>query len=134
MQRAMANFATSDGISGYVTHSVPYAVSIWYLHHGDYRATMEAAVQAGGDVDTVAAMAGALAGATVGLQGIPADWVAGIVDRPHGPAYLRILAKGIAAQEGLGLPLGFSAWLLPRGVLFTALVLLHGLRRLLPPW
>lgn len=141
MQRAMASFATSNGVSGYVMRSVPYAVSIWYLHHGDYRATVEAAVQAGGDVDTVAAMAGALAGATVGLRGIPADWVTGIVDRPHGPAYLRALARGVAAQSAAGAgseggkfpSLQFSAWLFPRGLVFTTLVLFHGLRRLLPP-
>ncbi len=134
MSRALELFATKNGVSGYVMHSVPYAVVIWYLHHGDYQATAQAAIQAGGDVDTVAAMAGALAGATVGYQGVPSDWVAGIVDRPHGPDYLYALAQGVAQQHGHTGSLRFSPWLFPRGIVFTTLVLLHGLRRLLPPW
>ncbi len=134
MQKAMDCFATSAGVSGYVMHSVPFAVLIWYLHHGDYHATMYAAIQAGGDVDTVAAMAGALAGATVGTPGIPARWVTGIVDQPHGPTYLSALAQAITKPDVHSVAKGFSMWLFPRGMVFTALVLLHGFRRLLPPW
>jgi hypothetical protein len=60
--------------------------------------------------------------------------VAGIVDRPHGPDYLYALAQGVAQQDGHTGSLRFSPWLFPRGIVFTTLVLLHGLRRLLPPW
>ena len=46
-----------------------------------------AAINLGGDTDTVAAIAGAIAGAVYGLQGIPVRWVTyvhGTVQTPHG--------------------------------------------------
>lgn len=130
---AQARFGSKQGISGYVLHSVPFALVAWYHHFGDYRATIEAITQAGGDVDTVAAIAGALAGATTGPAGIPPEWVADVADWPHGIACLRALATGLAGPSSQT-PTGFSPWLFPPGILFTLLVLLHGFRRLLPPY
>lgn len=43
-------------------------------------ATVERALRAGGDVDTVAAIAGAISGAHNGLGAIPDDLVAGVKD------------------------------------------------------
>lgn len=130
---ALERFGSRRGVSGYVLHSVPFALAAWYHHFGDYRATIEAITQAGGDVDTVAAIAGALAGASGGPEGIPAEWIDGVLDWPHGIAYARALALGLADPQS-NPPAGFSPWLLPRGILFTLVVLLHGFRRLLPPY
>jgi len=47
----------------------------------DYWETICTAIAGGGDVDTTAAMAGALAGAHVGLAGIPADHARRVNDR-----------------------------------------------------
>lgn len=126
-------FGSKQGISGYTLHSVPFAVVVWYHCFGDYRATIEAITQSGGDVDTVAAIAGALAGISAGPTGIPADWVEGLVDWPHSVAYLRSLAVGLA-DPSQPVRTSFSPWLMPRGVMFTVIVLLHGFRRLLPPY
>jgi ADP-ribosylglycohydrolase len=130
---AQERFGSKQGVSGYVLHSVPFALVAWYHHFGNYRATIEAITQAGGDVDTVAAIAGALAGAAVGPQGIPSDWVNNVADWPHGTAYIRALATGLTSP-GSPVRTHFSPWLFPRGILFTLLVLLHGFRRLLPPY
>lgn len=130
---ARDRFGSKNGVSGYVLHSVPFALVAWYHHFGDYRATIESITQAGGDVDTVAAIAGALAGATVGARGIPPEWVNDVADWPHGTAYIRALSTGLATADSQT-PTYFSAWLFPRGILFTLLVLLHGFRRLLPPY
>ncbi|UXI68058.1 ADP-ribosylglycohydrolase family protein [Tahibacter amnicola] len=121
------------GVSGYVLHSVPFAIACWYEHWQDYPAMIEAAVRAGGDTDTVAAIAGALGGIQVGVGGIPAQWVARLCDWPHGTTRLRALASDLA-RGSPSAAAHFSPWLLPRGALFLALVLAHGLRRLLPPW
>jgi ADP-ribosylglycohydrolase len=59
----------------YVYHTVPVAVYAWLRHYGDFRATVEAALDCGGDTDTVGATAGTLAGATVGAAGIAATQV-----------------------------------------------------------
>ena len=59
------------GVTGYVYHTVPVAVYAWLRHYGDFRATVEAALDCGGDTDTVGAIAGALAGGTVVGRGSP---------------------------------------------------------------
>jgi len=48
-------------------------------------------------------------------------------------AYLHRLAAALSG-EGVAVDTHYSIWLLPRGMLFTALVLAHGFRRLLPPY
>lgn len=112
------------GVSGYVYETVPVAIVAWYLHHGDFRQTVESVIRLGGDTDTVAAIAGALAGASSGESAIPTNWLDGLSDFPHSRNYMTKLAAANPA------PLRFSAWLFPRGVIFTILVLGHGLRRL----
>lgn len=133
MGAARKTFAGKGGVSGFVLHSVPFALVAWHHHFGDFRATIESIVQAGGDVDTVAAIAGAMAGAVTGPSGIPADWIDGIVDVPHGTAYVRALARRIV-DDSVRVPTHFSPALLPRGIVFTTLVLAHGFRRLAPPY
>ena len=81
----------------------------------------------------MAAIAGALAGISVGSEGIPEVWRADLVDWPHSLDYLRRLASALA---GSGAPVNtaFSPWLFVRGVVFTTVGLAHGFRRLLPPY
>ena len=94
--------------------------------------TLEAVIECGGDTDTVGAIAGALAGATVGESGIPQDWVKGIWDAPINVTLLRKTAEQFAELHGHVRYL----WPLsiPRNVLFLLIVLWHGFRRLLPPY
>ena len=71
-----------NGVTGYAYHTVPVAIYSWLLHYGDFRATVEAVLECGGDTDTTGAIAGALAGATTGLKGIPGQWLVGVRDWP----------------------------------------------------
>ena len=64
--------------SGYVVHSLEAA--IWcLLRAGGYRECVLSAVNLGEDTDTVAAIAGGLAGALFGLESIPDAWRAGLI-------------------------------------------------------
>jgi ADP-ribosylglycohydrolase len=54
--------------------SVPFAMAVFLRHPEDFRAGVLEAVNAGGDTDTTASMAGALIGANVGPDGIPPEW------------------------------------------------------------
>jgi ADP-ribosylglycohydrolase len=120
------------GVSGYIGHTMPAVVSAWFIHFGNFRKTIETVVSLGGDTDTVSAIAGSLAGLSVTRLGIPEDWVSQLVDYPHGPRYFAQLADAIA--EGPRERTAFSWWLFPRGLVFTAIVLGHGFRRLLLPF
>ena len=84
-------FDGGRGVSGYVYETVPAALSVC---GGDYRRAVLGAIALGGDTDTVAAIAGGIAGARVGESGIPRDWLAGIGDWPRSVAAMRRLAKG----------------------------------------
>lgn len=122
------------GVTGYSYHTVPIALYAWLRHLGDFAGTLEAVIAQGGDTDSVAAIAGALAGATVGEAGIPADWQTGIWDWPRGPAVWTEIADRLATRSTAG-PVAYR-WpaLFPRNLLFGAVVLLHGFRRLAPPY
>jgi ADP-ribosylglycohydrolase len=125
------------GVTGYAYHTVPVVLYAWWRHWGDFEATLAAVFDCGGDTDTTGAVAGALAGAVVGEGGIPRDWVDGIADWPRGTSLLRRLADEMARlQEGSrARPVPyFWPGVLPRNAFFLAVVLAHGLRRLLPPY
>ena len=132
------SIALARGVTGYIYHTVPVAVYAWLRHYGDFRATVEAALDCGGDTDTVGAIAGALAGATVGEAGIPEPWLRGIIDWPRSVRLLRTVADRLAqqlhAESCLGEVSYFWPAVLPRNFLFLLVVLFHGFRRLAPPY
>ncbi|MHB0956834.1 MAG: ADP-ribosylglycohydrolase family protein [Pirellulaceae bacterium] len=126
------------GVSGYVYHTVPVVTYAWWRHYGDFRSTLEAVLDCGGDTDTTGAIAGALAGATVGESGIPKSWLTRIVDWPRSVGLLYRVAEHLAQQRQTGQALQpvsyFWPAVVPRNVLFFAVVLAHGFRRLAPPY
>jgi ADP-ribosylglycohydrolase len=77
-----ADFADGwQGISPFVTPSVVWSIYA-FLHSPDsFMTTMQTAIAVGGDVDTTAAMAGAIAGARVGLAALPGELVAALNDQ-----------------------------------------------------
>lgn len=120
------------GVSGYAYHTAPVALYAWLRHRGDFRTSLEAVLACGGDTDTVGAITGALAALH---SPIPADWLAGISDFPISTTYLIDLARALeTAQHGGGCPTPSFPWYtLPfRNLFFLAVVLCHGLRRLIP--
>ena len=88
----------------------------------------------GGDTDTTGAVVGAISGATVGAAGIPPDWLAGLLEWPRSVNWMRRLAGRVAAAPPQRpLPLFWPGLIVRNGV-FLLLVVLHGFRRLLPPY
>ncbi len=69
------------GISPFVTTSVLWSLYSFLRSPGDYWETVCTAIAVGGDVDTTAAMAGAISGAYLGLDGIPRRWARHVTDR-----------------------------------------------------
>jgi ADP-ribosylglycohydrolase len=128
------------GVSGWICHTVPAAVFCWLRWPGDLRTAVEQAVCMGGDADTVGAVTGGMVGATVGAGEVPREWLDGLAEWPRSAAWMGRLAERLArsAEPGhnsaeVSLPLMWPA-LVPRNLLFLAVVLLHGVRRLLPPY
>jgi ADP-ribosyl-[dinitrogen reductase] hydrolase len=127
-----------DGVSGYSLHVVPVAIYAWLRHPDDFRKAVVSVLECGGDTDTVGAIVGALAGAAVGEQGIPREWSGRLLEWPRSPALIREIARRLARQRLEGGPSGALSYFWPgvilRNALFLIVVLLHGLRRLAPPY
>jgi ADP-ribosylglycohydrolase len=68
-----------QGISAFVTPSVVWSLYAFLRDPDDYWTAVCTAIGAGGDTDTMAAIAGAIAGARLGREALPA----GLVERLH---------------------------------------------------
>lgn len=66
------------GRRGNVTQIVSSAIYLAQRYSGRFEEGVTAAVKAGGDADTRAAIVGAILGAEVGLEGIPSKYLAGL--------------------------------------------------------
>lgn len=133
VEQFAASLGLPHGVTGYAYHTVPVALYAWLRHRGDYHRTLAAAIRCGGDTDTVAAIAGALAGCEVGVEGIPDGWRHGLRDWPRSPRLLESLAAELASGNGRPVRWCWPA-VIPRNLVFLAVVLFHGYRRLLPPY
>jgi ADP-ribosyl-[dinitrogen reductase] hydrolase len=118
-----AKLCGSRGVSGFIAHTVPVAVFAFLRHHDDYAEGIRQVIRCGGDTDTVAAIAGALIGSRVGVDGIPSVWRQRFCDWPWS---LKRLERGVRPP--------LIAWpvMFLRNMAFFCVVLLHIARRLLP--
>ena len=133
-----ASIGLSQGISGYLYHTVPVVIQVWLQHQRDYQRAIGEIVSLGGDTDTTAAILGGIIGAGVGKEGIPQAWLDNLWEWPRTVAWMEAVAQRLAEvsdkdmkQSALPLPV----WgILPRNLFFLLVVLWHGFRRLFPPW
>jgi poly(ADP-ribose) glycohydrolase ARH3 len=88
--------ATRLGRSVAVDESLPFALFAFLRHPGSFSECLLCAVLQPGDRDTVGAMAGAVAGAYLGVEGIPADWREKLEDGP----YIESLAERLLRKRG----------------------------------
>jgi ADP-ribosylglycohydrolase len=126
------------GVTGYVYHTVPVVLHAWLCHPCDFRSAVGAVVRCGGDTDTTAAIVGGIVGTAVGKEGIPAEWLAGLLGWPRTVAWMERLGDQLGAVMASGdsqrPPHAAFVAELARGGLFLATVLTHAARRLLPPY
>ena len=69
------------GISPFVVPSVLWSLYAFLRSPQDYWRTIRTAIRVGGDVDTTAAMAGAVSGARIGLAALPRDLARRVNDK-----------------------------------------------------
>ncbi len=94
------------GISPYVTTSVLWSLYAFLRTPDDYWATVCTAIEVGGDVDTTAAMAGAVSGAYNGIDAIPSAHAMHLNDRQawtyHALCELAQQAHALATRHRAG--------------------------------
>jgi ADP-ribosyl-[dinitrogen reductase] hydrolase len=127
------------GVSGYIYDTVPAVIFCWLNAPNDFCAAVTCVIRLGGDADTTGAIVGALAGATLGTNSIPKEWVNGISEWPHTVKWMESLSDrlgnrpdNLSSKSGTGM--FDAACVLVRNAFFLLIVLGHGFRRLLPPY
>lgn len=123
------------GVSGYIGHTVPAVIYAWLYYFGDYQKGIEAMILAGGDSDTTAAILGALMGMSIDHQkDIPKEWMNGIYNAPISLNKLMQMSEAVSNQNIAEIPKISWGLQLLKNVALLVIVLLHGFRRLLPPY
>jgi ADP-ribosylglycohydrolase len=106
VQQAALDPAQGDrwqGISAVVTQSVLWSLYSFLRTPDDYWATVCTAIAVGGDTDTMAAMAGAMSGARLGVAALPGVLLERLTDRgTWGATELVELAQACAELAGEG--------------------------------
>ncbi|PSB57297.1 ADP-ribosylglycohydrolase family protein [Chamaesiphon polymorphus] len=128
----------TQGVSGYVYHSVPVAIHAWLSNQDNFKRSIIETVECGGDTDSIAAMVGGITGASVGKDGIPVEWLNKLIEPFLSVDWMERLSKQLAlsletkkASRSIKLPI-IAQFL--RNICFLLVVLTHGFRRLLPPY
>ena len=133
-----AGIGLEGGVTGYSLHVAIVAIYAWLRGGGDFRASMISVLECGGDTDTAGAIVGAIVGASAGISRMPQEWVKGLFDWPRSPALISAIASRLAEQMETKHPLGPVPYFWPavpvRNFFFLMIVLMHGFRRLLPPY
>ena len=121
------------GVSGYTLHTVPAVLHAWLSNPRDFRKAISSMIRCGGDAHTTAAILGGILGAGLGAGGLPQELLSGLREWPRDVSWLKCLGEAYEQHETP--PGDRSVFLiLPRNLMFLAVVLVHGFRRLLPPW
>lgn len=124
------------GVSGYMYHTVPAVVQTWQTYRHRPVQGMQALLAMGGDTDTTCAIFGGITGVCHAdkLQQLQGVWC----EPKLKPSFFFCLAGQAAQVYDSGTPQrparfgGVITFI--RNLLFLLLVLLHGFRRLLPPY
>jgi ADP-ribosyl-[dinitrogen reductase] hydrolase len=133
-----AELCGKKGVSGYIYRTVPVVLHAWLRHPNDFRQAMLTIIQCGGDADSTAAILGGIVGSRVGLAGIPREWIDGLLEYPRPVSWMKQLAQQLevaSTTKELTKPVE-SSWFISliRNLFFLMVVLVHAVRRLLPPY
>lgn len=125
----------SEGVSGYAVHTMTMVLFIWLRYRGDFPAIVSHAISCGGDTDSVAAIAGGIAGAEA--NHFDPVWLNRLCDRPYTVNYIRNLGATLThspRNTPTTAPAVTNILIIPRNIVFFIVVICHGLRRLFPPY
>ncbi len=125
------------GVTGYVYHTVPACIHAWLRNPGNLGAALTEIIECAGDADTTAAIVGGIVGAGVGNEGVPEELKRSLAEWPRPLVWMQQL--GVRLSEAQHNTPSRAPELNPvctllRNVLFLVVVLIHGFRRLGPPY
>jgi ADP-ribosyl-[dinitrogen reductase] hydrolase len=136
----VAAMGLEKGITGYIYHTVPPVIHCWLNNQNNYKEGIKQIINCGGDTDTTAAILGGIIGASTGTEGIPEEWLRGLFEWPRSVKWMEELGFKLAKSKDNRVGIISKSLEIPvigiflRNIFFMIIVLLHGFRRLLPPY
>lgn len=134
----VTGLGSKNGVTGYMLHTLPAVLHVWLRHQDDYVGGIQEMIRLGGDADSTAAILGGIIGARVGREGIPSQLLDRLVDWPRSTLMIEKVARRLAharlARTKMREVRSFMFATPVRNFFFLAVVLTHGVRRLLPPY
>jgi ADP-ribosylglycohydrolase len=128
----------ANGVSGYALHVVPVALFACLRHEFDFQKALSESIDCGGDTDTVAAIVGALCGCRHGVNAILDHWLHKLWEWPRSRSIMEKIASRLSNERSCVPPLGSVKYFWPaqllRNLVFLLIILVHGIRRLFPPY
>lgn len=127
---------TQKGVLGYIYATVPAVVQTWQQYRDDPVAGLNHLIALGGDTDTTGAIFGGIVGVRHGermFEQMGGVWCEPVL-RPS--FFAKLASQAEQANNGEKVkPIGFAGLrTVFRNMMFLLIVLLHGFRRLLPPY
>ncbi len=120
------------GNTGFAVHTVGLCTYLLVRDGDTPMRAIEAAIRAGGDTDTHAAILGGWTGVLHGARSLPTELIDALHDGPFGPTHLRALADALANDAPP--PRWSPLYALLRNLALYPVVLAHGFARLVPWW
>ncbi|GAA3931172.1 ADP-ribosylglycohydrolase family protein [Litoribacillus peritrichatus] len=138
IKRLIEHLKLHKGVSGYTYHTLPIVLLMFFVHKSDFKTAINQMIALGGDTDTTAAILGGIIGSGLSKEQLPEKWLSEIWDYPCTPTYVSRLAVQLNTRLSSQRPSKCSylpgPFILIRNLFFLVIVLLHGFRRLLPPY
>lgn len=125
------------GVSGYIVDSVAAALHAAFRHPHDLQAAVVECIEAGGDADSTAAMAGGFLGACLGEPAIPRRWLNELWEGCWSVEWITAVGERLArADDRDETPIPEQSYfrLLGRNLFFAVLCVGHVVRRWFPPY
>jgi poly(ADP-ribose) glycohydrolase ARH3 len=97
-EASCAEMALTLGTGISAIEAVPMAIYCFLRHPHSYADVIHNAIFIGGDTDTIAGMAGAISGASLGADAIPRHWISAIQDAIYPAMTIEAIADRLAAK------------------------------------
>lgn len=125
-------------VSGYIYHTVPVVLHCWLMNQNDYKTAIQEVIRCGGDTDTTAAILGAIIGSRVKKEGMPQAWIDNLFEWPRSVNWIEKVSEKLSfvcLNSIIDKPVPLSIiGVFIRNIFFMLIVIIHIIRRSLPPY
>lgn len=126
------------GVSGYIYQTVPVVIHCWLRNQDNLIPALQEIIRCGGDTDTTGAILGAIIGARIGNNKIPQKYKDDLLEFPRSVNWMIKLSERLSAvcltENKMRSLYAYPIITFVRNIFFMIIVIIHVIRRMLPPY